>query len=249
MQENLRGEITPPKNEVFNLESKSIMNAFFDIIVNENDELKKEEQNFALHLIPNIINELVEKNNLDILKKLKNYVKHINFSEFTSKNPLHISAREGNLNLVKFLVKLRIGLNEMDEYKLTPLNYACKFGNKEVAIFLKEKGGILNYTNELSNEFLYYAKNADLSALKIYFECGANLSIEDSNKRTVAHIAAAEGHTEIIQFLIEETNVNILSCDKWGNTPYSEAKNQEIRDIIKNKYKSCKIFFNNFNSL
>ena len=60
------------------------------------------------------------------------------------------------------------------------------------------------------------------------------MNIEDHNKRTISHIAAAEGHIDIIKFLVEETNVNILSNDKWGNTPYSEAKNQEIRDIIKN---------------
>jgi ankyrin repeat protein len=255
MQENLRGEMTPKKEE-FN----SAINYFKNSNTNDNNNnsnikinyknnnynklqiLKKAEQNFAINLFPSIINELVEKNNLKMLKRLRNYIKNINFSDFTTKNPLHISSREGNLNLVKFFLNLRIGINEMDEYKLTPLNYACKNGHKEIAIFLKEKGGILNYTNELSYEFCTYGKVGDLNKLRIYYECGANLNIEDHNRRTIAHIAAAEGHTDVIKFLVEETNMNILSNDRWGNTPYSEAKNQDIRDIIKNKYKSCKYF-------
>jgi ankyrin repeat protein len=253
MQENLRGEMTPPKKEELiidiknqnlkNLNSNKNSNKNIKFNYNKNEQIKKDEQIFALNLIPSIINELVEKNNYKMLKKLKNYIKNINFSDFCTKNPLHISSREGNLNLVKFFVKLRIGINDMDEYKLTPLNYACKYGKKEVAFFLKKKGGILNYTNELSYEFCNYGKIGDLDKLRIYYECGANLNIEDHNKRTISHIAAAEGHIDIIKFLVEETNVNILSNDKWGNTPYSEAKNKEIRDIIKNKYKSCNFFF------
>jgi len=240
MQENLRGELTTAKVDDYSIESNKFINALISII--DKKEAKQDEQIFALNLIPKVINELAEKNNITMIKKLKNYIININFSEFNKRNPLHIATIKGNLKLVKFLLKLRIGINDIDESKSTPLNYACLSGYKDIALLLKEKGGILNMTKFISNKILEYGYKGDVEKLRLFYECGANLNIEDYDKRTVAHVAAAEGHTHIIKFLIEETNVNILVSDRWGNTPFSEANNEKIRDLIKNKYKNCKFY-------
>jgi len=237
MQENLCGEITPAKIDDYKIDSTKFIDALLKII--DKKESKEDEQIFALNLIPKIINELAEKNNIAMMKKLKNFIININFSEFTKRNPLHIAAWKGNLRMIKFLLKLRLGVNDIDESKSTPLNFACLYGHREVALILKEKGGILNMTPYICNKLLEYAYSGDLEKLKLFYECGANLNIEDYDKRTVAHIAAAEGHTQIIEFLLENTNVNIMVCDRWGNTPYSEAGNEKIKELIRNKYKNC----------
>lgn len=237
MQENLRGEITPAKVEDYSVGSKKFITALLNII--DKKESKLEEQMFALNLIPKVINELAEKNNIPMMRKLKNYIININFSEYTKRNPLHIAAMKGHLDMVKFLLKLRIGINDLDESKCTPLNHACLSGYNEIATLLKSKGAILNMTKYVCNKLLEYAYKGDLEKLKLFYECGANLNAADYDKRTVAHVAAAEGHFDIIKFLLDETNVNIMVSDRFGNTPYTEAKNKDIKELIKNKYKNC----------
>jgi ankyrin repeat protein len=240
MQENLCGEITPAKFNDNIIDSTKFINALLKI--SDKKESEEGEQIFALNIIPKIINELTEKNNISIMKKLKNFIININFTEYTKRNPLHIAAWMGNLPMLKFLLKLRLGVNDVDESKSTPLNFACLLGNREVALMLKEKGGILNMTPHICDKLLEYAYKGDLERLDLFYECGANLNIEDFDKRTLGHIAAAEGHIHIIKFLVEKTNFNIMVCDRWGNTPYSDAKDDYIKEIIKKKYKNG-IFF------
>lgn len=244
MQENLRGEMTPAKTENVENESTSFINALIKMIDNKEKNVE-ENQYFALNLIPKVINELIESNNISMLRKLRNYISNINFFDATKKNPLHIAAIKGNIKMIKFLLKLRIGINDMDDKKRTPLNYACLCHHPEAAKLIKEKGGIVNNTEELSSILCDLAVKGDLDSIRIYHESGANLALEDYDKRTLAHIAASEGHVNIIKFLLEEANINLMTSDRWGNTPYSEATSEEIRNLIKKKYRYCNliIFF------
>ena len=45
----------------------------------------------------------------------------------------------------------------------------------------------------------------------------------DYDGRTALHIAAAEGHYEVVKFLLELAKVNPEPKDRWGFTPHQEA--------------------------
>lgn len=57
-----------------------------------------------------------------------------------SDTPLHIAAREGSLNIVKLLVEHNAKLSELDDFGLSPLDYAIDHNHKEIASYLRSKG-------------------------------------------------------------------------------------------------------------
>ena len=48
------------------------------------------------------------------------------------------------------------------------------------------------------------------------------LSMGDYDKRTPLHLAAAEGHVEMLNYLLSK-NIDSAPKDRWGNTPFFEA--------------------------
>ena len=63
-----------------------------------------------------------------------------------------------------------------------------------------------------------------------------DINAGDYDGRTALHLAAAEGHAEIVQYLIEQ-NAKLHEKDRWGNTPLHEAtksadKDESYRQII-----------------
>ncbi|KAL9652565.1 hypothetical protein ABK040_000133 [Willaertia magna] len=59
---------------------------------------------------------------------------------------------------------------------------------------------------------------------------GADVNAYDYDKRTALHIAASEGQLEMTKYLVS-VGANINARDRWGHTPYSEAKRFEQYDV------------------
>ncbi|KAI9535050.1 hypothetical protein NQZ68_007138 [Dissostichus eleginoides] len=54
----------------------------------------------------------------------------------------------------------------------------------------------------------------------------------DYDSRTALHVAAAEGHTEVVCFLLEACKVNPVPRDRWGNTPLEGAVLFGHHDVV-----------------
>ncbi|KAL6480513.1 hypothetical protein MHYP_G00115460 [Metynnis hypsauchen] len=70
---------------------------------------------------------------------------------------------------------------------------------------------------------LLAAYRGDLHSLRRYFLSGADVNAVDYDGRSALHVAASEGHLEVIKFLMENTGANCTLKDRWGNTPLQEA--------------------------
>uniref|UniRef100_A0A8C9AR98 glutaminase n=1 Tax=Prolemur simus TaxID=1328070 RepID=A0A8C9AR98_PROSS len=60
-----------------------------------------------------------------------------------------------------------------------------------------------------------------------------NMEQKDYDSRTALHVAAAEGHTEVVKFLIEACKVNPFVKDRWGNIPLDDAVQFNHLEVVK----------------
>ncbi|CEF59993.1 No extended memory [Strongyloides ratti] len=81
-----------------------------------------------------------------------------------------------------------------------------------------------NKDTDLVVSLLYAAKNGEIQTVRRLYLQGANLNMSDYDGRTALHLAACEGHPNLVKFLLTVGKVNHAPQDRWGRTPYDEAK-------------------------
>jgi glutaminase len=81
-----------------------------------------------------------------------------------------------------------------------------------------------------SSEALWAASKGDIRTLERLHNEQFDLENGDYDKRTPMHLAAAEGHLEVIKFLIEHNNKPIR--DRWGGYPIADAKENGHVEIV-----------------
>ena len=64
--------------------------------------------------------------------------------------------------------------------------------------------------------------NNDLSKLKYLVKCEVDLEAADYDKRTLGHLAGAEGHTEMLEYLASQTRFNFDIEDRFGTKVIDE---------------------------
>uniref|UniRef100_A0A8C2L5I5 glutaminase n=1 Tax=Cyprinus carpio TaxID=7962 RepID=A0A8C2L5I5_CYPCA len=79
---------------------------------------------------------------------------------------------------------------------------------------------------------LFAAYTGDVSALRRFALSSMDMEQRDYDSRTALHVAAAEGHTEVVRFLLEACKVNPVPKDRWGNTPMDEAIHFGHHDVV-----------------
>ncbi|XP_050772312.1 glutaminase kidney isoform, mitochondrial isoform X2 [Gopherus flavomarginatus] len=80
---------------------------------------------------------------------------------------------------------------------------------------------------------LFAAYTGDVSALRRFALSGMDMEQRDYDSRTALHVAAAEGHVEVVKFLLEACKVNPFPKDRWNNTPMDEALHFGHHDVFK----------------
>ena len=105
--------------------------------------------------------------------------------------------------------------NQKDNTKINPLE--DKYNSASIREF---------------SELCESAKNGDLDNLKKLYNKNIDMSQNDYDGRTALHLASSEGHTHIVNFLINIVKVNKNPIDRWDNKPIDDAVKNNFTEII-----------------
>ncbi|KAJ4845000.1 hypothetical protein Tsubulata_029240 [Turnera subulata] len=80
---------------------------------------------------------------------------------------------------------------------------------------------------------MYMANEGDLVGMKEVLESAeADVNFRDIDGRTALHVAACQGNTDIVRFLLDRGAV-VEPKDRWGSTPLADAVYYKHHEVIK----------------
>ncbi|CAI5765307.1 glutaminase liver isoform, mitochondrial isoform X1 [Podarcis lilfordi] len=87
--------------------------------------------------------------------------------------------------------------------------------------------------NKTVVNLLFAAYSGDVSALRRFALSAMDMEQKDYDSRTALHVAAAEGHLEVVKFLVEACRVNPFVKDRWGNIALDDATQFNHLEVVK----------------
>ncbi|KAH9304514.1 hypothetical protein KI387_008918 [Taxus chinensis] len=173
---------------------------------------------------------------------------------FERNTVLHIAAREGHLDIVRWILNLK-GCNPKarNSDKNMPLHEAAKEGNAEVIeILLRQNKCAASKRNQFGETALIIAcKNGHVEGVRLLLEATPWFMIlwPRNDHHTCLHVAAYEGHLDVVKSILSRSGCcNVLHhmClipDVHGATPLHSAVHgghlEIIREITKTELNSC----------
>jgi ankyrin repeat protein len=151
----------------------------------------------------------------------------------TPGSPLHYAAFWGLHSIVHFLVieHSQDVLSRSVTNGATPLHVASKYGQKQVACFLLERGADVLAEDKYRHTPLHLVSQAGhVEVAHMLIERGADLSARDKYGSTPLRLASQWGQMEVAHMLIER-GADVLAQDKGGDTPLHLASEGGYMDV------------------
>lgn len=167
----------------------------------------------------------INNNIIELKKNIEDGVDIDVLGEYAS-TPLHYACREGNFEIVKFLIEEGANVNLKNNYStIYPIFDAIGSINNQkkylsIIKLLIENGADINKVDSFGNTLLYHAiekENIELIKLLIQLGCDVN-QVSRHDKDSALHYAYFQKNREIISILIK-SGANEEYLNIYNKTP------------------------------
>ena len=86
---------------------------------------------------------------------------------------------------------------------------------------------------ETTSKAIKFASLGDISAIRRLRLNNFDLSLCDYDDRTALHLAASNGHLNVVRYLMEKGGLeDVNPLDRWASTPYDDAVREGHREVV-----------------
>ncbi|RLN85301.1 hypothetical protein BBJ28_00014064 [Nothophytophthora sp. Chile5] len=112
--------------------------------------------------------------------------------------PLQLAARDGNVKMVRFLLKNGAAVDVRNSYGATPLHFAASWGqHRAVRVLLIHGAGVNTPDGSGKTPIIRAAANGYVKVVKLLLKHGADASIRDAFGWSAERLAASAGYYRI----------------------------------------------------
>uniref|UniRef100_A0A7S0HH37 Cyclic nucleotide-binding domain-containing protein n=1 Tax=Hanusia phi TaxID=3032 RepID=A0A7S0HH37_9CRYP len=173
------------------------------------------------------------------LEKMQRFLRiglNVDETDSNGRTALHVAACEGKLEAVKLLITNSASVSLRDKYGNTPLNDAVRHGQDHIAAILRSQNQALNFPGRDAGVLLCnHAFHGKLEDIERLISNGINVNEANYDLRTALHLAACEGHEEVVKYLLTKS-ADVNCRDRLGRTPLCDALvhcHTNIQDILR----------------
>jgi ankyrin repeat protein len=149
-----------------------------------------------------------------------------NNADYDNRTALMVASMRGNTDVVKLLLeRYHADPNLADVHGSTALMEAVKNAREDtMELLLKYRAKLCVKENDstMASVLCQTVMDGDILFLRRLLRANINVNAADYDKRTAAHIAAAEGNVAALKVLVEH-GADLTLEDRWKNTLYDEA--------------------------
>jgi len=152
---------------------------------------------------------------------------------------LHCACSGGSLGAVVYLLEHGASPNIADEHGNTPLHEACEHEFVDIAIALIQYGASHTIANEDGDTpFHFGARRGTMKLFSRVIDLPRSvlpeldLSVTDAQGRNLIHIAAVEGHTQLLNLIVSMEVLGVNQTDSSGKTALHHACAHNCNDTV-----------------
>ena len=211
--------------------------AFNDAVRSKHDAvvrvMKANDGNVSFKLAGNEIGVLLCQaafnSKIEDIKRLVDNGVDPNEADYDGRTAMHLAASEGNMEVLKYLISIQANIMCRDRFNGTPLEDTVRH-HFEIRNAVQAEKLLRDHGATLSAEGLTYvvkmceyAAEGNVENIRVLAENGVDVSLGDYDDRTPLHLAACNGHTAVLEYLLKQESVLVNAVDRFGGTPFVDS--------------------------